>query len=846
MSAPTDASPASAYRRGLPLAGDGDGVSGRPRVRRHAIAGGIVAAYGLAACAVPLTGSAMPVPRWLALHLLLLGAATNAVLVYSRHFAQSLLHTGRQSERWATARLAALNAGVLATLSGVAAEVDPLVVVGVAGVVAAVGGHLASILGMLRRNGHAGKLRDAVWYYLAAGVSLVAGAILGGLMATGSVHDPALHQGLHAAHAHLNLLGWLGLTVIGTLFMLWPAVLRTRMVEQAPRTARQSLALLVAGLAVAVTGLLVLSSWLATAGLLGYAAGLVLSLRPFLRTARQRPPHSAAAWFLAAATAWFLVGLGTDIAGVARGGSDVEVGLTGAVPILAAGLVAQVLVGALTFLLPATMGGGPAGNRRLTAALERFWVSRLVLGNAGVLLLALPFGSVHAAGWVVAATGFGSFAFLVTGVLPRPSWLGRDELLAGAAVLAVLAALGLVTTGTWPARDAAAPAPSRTATSGAPLDVSIGEFYVRPATITVPAGTSLELRVRNDGHMAHDLKLGGRTGTRMLSPHQAQTVDFGVIHGDAQAWCTVPGHRQAGMLLTIRVLPDAGLAHPTGAVATAARDAALAPAPGGTEHQVTLRAVDERLEVAPGVHQTLWTFEGTVPGPVLRGRVGDVFTVTLVNAGTMPHSLDFHAEQVAPALGMQAVPPGGSVVYRFRADHAGAWLYHCGVAPMLQHVAMGMYGAIIIDPPNLPPVSKELVLVQSEIWRGRGGAAPPLRQIQQDAPDYVVFNGRADQYTAEPISVPAGTRLRVWLVDAGPDRAASLHVVGAQFDTVFKEGGYLLRPGNAESGAASQLDLLPGAGGFVELTLAGPGRYPFMTHRLGDAARGAMGVLEAS
>jgi nitrite reductase (NO-forming) len=274
-------------------------------------------------------------------------------------------------------------------------------------------------------------------------------------------------------------------------------------------------------------------------------------------------------------------------------------------------------------------------------------------------------------------------------------------------------------------------------------------------------------------------------------------------------------------------------------------DPTLRPARGGTEHHVTLRVEQTTLEVAPGVRQQVWTYNGTVPGPVLHGRVGDLFTVHLVNNADMPHSIDFHASQVDPGRAMRSIPPGGQMTVQFRAEHSGIWLYHCATMPMIQHLAMGMYGAMVIDPPHLRPVAAQEIFVQSEFYLGAGGGVPMMADLLAADPDLVVFNGYSDQYQHAPVHVPAGKRIRIWVLDAGPSASSSFHVVGAQFDTVFKEGSYLVRPGNAAHGAAQALDLEPGQGGFVELTLTRPGSYPFLTHRLADAERGAMGALVA-
>jgi nitrite reductase (NO-forming) len=110
----------------------------------------------------------------------------------------------------------------------------------------------------------------------------------------------------------------------------------------------------------------------------------------------------------------------------------------------------------------------------------------------------------------------------------------------------------------------------------------------------------------------------------------------------------------------------------------------------------------------------------------------------------------------------------------------------------------------------------------------------------------VVFNGYADQPVHAPIKVRAGERIRVWVVDAGPQPAAPFHVIGVQFDTVFKEGAYLLRPGHPEHGAAQTLDLAPAQGGFVEFALPVAGRYSFIDHAMVGAERGAEGIFDAT
>jgi nitrite reductase (NO-forming) len=272
-------------------------------------------------------------------------------------------------------------------------------------------------------------------------------------------------------------------------------------------------------------------------------------------------------------------------------------------------------------------------------------------------------------------------------------------------------------------------------------------------------------------------------------------------------------------------------------------DPTLKPASGGAEHKITITAEETTLEVAPGLKQEMWAFNGHVPAPILRGSIGDIFTITLVNNGKMGHSLDFHASEVAPDNEMRTIGPGESLVYQFEATHSGIWMYHCGSAPVLHHTGNGMYGAVIIDPPDLPPVDREYIFVQSELYvdgAGDGGYEKMLNE-QWDA---IMFNGYVNQYANAPIRVDPRDRIRAWVVDAGPSESSSFHVIGTIFDSVYKEGHYELQP-DATRGGSQALDLQPAQGGFVEFTLEKPGVYPFLTHKLADASKGALGYFQA-
>jgi nitrite reductase (NO-forming) len=413
----------------------------------------------------------------------------------------------------------------------------------------------------------------------------------------------------------------------------------------------------------------------------------------------------------------------------------------------------------------------------------------------------------------------------------------------------------------------ASPAGSGAATATRTIEVTLAHMRIRPARIEVTEGRALRLKVTNADTQRHDLGVEDGPSTPMLGKGDSHTLDLGTITDDREAWCTLPGHRAAGMSMDIVVKDTAknGTAQhadghdrhstaptPSGLDLAAdfsdgwqARDAELAPAPGGTVHKVELHAAHTTVEVAPGVKQQMWTFGGHAPGPTLRGRVGDVFEITLVNDDTgMGHGIDFHAGALAPDKPMRTLDPGQQLVYRFRAEKAGAWTYHCSTAPMLQHMGNGMYGAVIIDPPGLKKVDHEYVLVSSALYLGTPGSTAQVAKMRQNTPDAWAFNGVANQYSQQPLKARAGERARFWVVAAGPSDGIAFHVVGTVFDTVYKEGAYALKPG--DEGGAQVLDLAPAQGGFVETTFPEAGHYPFVDHDMRHAEAGAHGTVQVS
>ena len=180
-----------------------------------------------------------------------------------------------------------------------------------------------------------------------------------------------------------------------------------------------------------------------------------------------------------------------------------------------------------------------------------------------------------------------------------------------------------------------------------------------------------------------------------------------------------------------------------------------------------------------------------MPGPTVRVTQGESVDFTLVNNTAMPHSMDFHAAQIAPNKYYVNVMPKDSIHYQFVAEVPGVFMYHCGTAPVAAHIANGMYGALIVDPRTPRPPARELVFVQSEFYMtpDSTGAAKTLAwdRLLSLAPDFVTFNGRAAQYAEHPIEVKVNELLRLYVVNAGPNRVSSFHVVGGIFERVFQD-----------------------------------------------------------
>ncbi len=396
------------------------------------------------------------------------------------------------------------------------------------------------------------------------------------------------------------------------------------------------------------------------------------------------------------------------------------------------------------------------------------------------------------------------------------------------------------------------------------IEIHSFEMGFKPQQLEVAKPGRYTVTLINDGVVMHDIAFVD--GTKLVA-NAGETISGEVdIPAEGLSFiCSVPGHEAAGMKGTITVAgaeaapassDDHGGPPPTtdvvadpNALEYTLFNATAPQAAAATVHDIDLVVEEKPMTVAPGFVQHVWTFGGTVPGPVIRVRVGDTVRIHLKNptSSKVPHSVDFHSSEVAWNDEMTSINPGEEKTYEWTANYAGVWMYHCGTPPALHHIANGMYGMVIVEPKDgLEPVDHEFALVQSEWYLGPQGDLTSLEKAAAaaPAPDYVVFNGVANQYVDNPLKVATGKRVRLFVLNAGPSVDSSFHVVGTIFDTVIKEG-YQLTRDNPGGYGSQAVDLAPAQGAIIEFKTAEDGLYPIVTHAFNFVGRGALGLFQA-
>jgi nitrite reductase (NO-forming) len=397
-----------------------------------------------------------------------------------------------------------------------------------------------------------------------------------------------------------------------------------------------------------------------------------------------------------------------------------------------------------------------------------------------------------------------------------------------------------------------------------PLIIDAFDLGFDPSRIDVPAPGRYSYAIENSGALAHDLTFPDGTTTVAQPGEQSAPVEVDVPATGLEYWCSVPGHREAGMEGVIAVAgaePTSGVLNGFGRVPGVDPDPAV-PAPiafdpaaptrsGDSPHEFSMTIQEGVFTVAPGYAVTAWSFGGTVPGPTLRVGVGDQVTVRVSNTDTnqFAHSVDFHVGQGAPNEEMQPIAPGEERVYTFTAGDAGVYLYTgAGTiegGSMLEEVANGLFGIVIVEPRGgFQQVGQEFVMIQNEWFIEGQGLTASLAKASAGTPDFVTFNGVAGQYLLDAPRVDVDQTVRFFLANAGPTQMSAFHIQGALFNRVVTEGVELV-PGNPGRWASSTVSLAPGQGAIVETVFVEDGRYPFLSHILNQATRGARGFIVA-
>lgn len=263
---------------------------------------------------------------------------------------------------------------------------------------------------------------------------------------------------------------------------------------------------------------------------------------------------------------------------------------------------------------------------------------------------------------------------------------------------------------------------------------------------------------------------------------------------------------------------------------------------------ITLVAKRAQIQIATNVTYDAWTFNGTVPGPTIFVNMCENVNFTLINNDTMAHSIDFHAAQVNWATVYAPVAPGKSLSFNFTPSYPGIFMYHCGVPPVLEHIANGMYGVIIVNGTGnwaLPPASGgQYVLIESEFYLNNqpnsdGSYSGNYTKMLAATPDYVVFNGKAFQYETKPLLVQPNELVRLYVFNEGPNLWEAFHVIGGVMDTVYIDGD----PFNVEHGLQT-VNIPPSGGAIVDMYFPDAGGLnPFVNHAFAYASIGAVGVF---
>jgi len=381
------------------------------------------------------------------------------------------------------------------------------------------------------------------------------------------------------------------------------------------------------------------------------------------------------------------------------------------------------------------------------------------------------------------------------------------------------------------------------------------EGIVNP-TLRVNDGDVVQISLVNNDGIDHDVVFPDfKAGTDRVNRKGASSVTVFRADkaGEHPYFCSLPGHRQAGMegKLVVGGVKGPVVALPPSTSIVRNPADLPPPLPVGPPRTVTvdLEGVELVGKLANETTYNYWTFNGKVPGPFLRVRVGDTVELNFKNRADsrMIHSIDLHAV-TGPGGGAVATqaPPGETKSFRFKALNPGLYVYHCATPMVANHISSGMYGLILVEPPQgLPKVDHEFYVMQGELYTDRpfgqrGHDEFSVEKLLAERAEYFVFNGAVGALTSEhPMKAKVGETVRIFFGVGGPNATSSFHVIGEIFDRVYNQAAI----GSPMSTNVQTTTVAPGGAAMVEFTLEVPGRYILVDHALSRLERGLAGFL---
>lgn len=263
--------------------------------------------------------------------------------------------------------------------------------------------------------------------------------------------------------------------------------------------------------------------------------------------------------------------------------------------------------------------------------------------------------------------------------------------------------------------------------------------------------------------------------------------------------------------------------------------------------KVSMTAKEVDLPVTnSGEMKHAWTFDGQVPGPLVRAVEGDTIVITLKNdpSNKNSHSIDLHAARTDVLTDFGPIKPGETKSFTFKADHPGIFFYHCGSDPMIQHIARGMVGAIIVDPKDptaMPKADREYVLIESELFDN----PEDVKAMMAGNWQHTAFNGIPFRYdpvhdtnATQTLEAKPGERVRIYLVNAGPNDFTGFHPIAGIWDKVYPSGN----PKNVLT-QVQNYTVAPGDAATFDIISPVEGANALVNHSMRSALSGAIAIL---